>query len=148
MLCLLLFVAWPAAAQVACNVSAQGVVFGAYDPSRPTATDGAGNIQVTCTGAVGSSANYTIVIGTGASNSFTPRKLGGAADFLTYNLYADFARTTIWGDGSASTIAVSDAYVLATSSVTRNYPVYGRIFPLQNVRVGSYADAITVTLSF
>ena len=58
------------------------------------------------------------------------------------------ARSTVWGDGNAGTFTLAYAYVLTAISVTRNYPVYGRLFPSQNVSVGSYADSIAVTLNF
>lgn len=67
---------------------------------------------------------------------------------LGYNLYTDATRSTIWGDGNAGTFTIADAYVLTAITITRNYPVYGRIFPGQNVRVGSYADSITVTVNY
>jgi spore coat protein U-like protein len=52
---------------------------------------------------------------------------------------------TVWGDGSAGTSTV------LLRKVNRNRPVtttiYGRIPPGQNVSVGTYSDAVTVTIT-
>jgi spore coat protein U-like protein len=72
----------------------------------------------------------------------------GSGATLNYNIYADAARSIVWGDGNSGTLVVADAYSLAESSVTRNYPVYGRIFPGQNAPVGIYTDSIFITLDF
>lgn len=144
---LCLAVASPAAAQVRCTVSAQGAAFGSYLPRGAAPVDTTGNIAVTCSGAVGQAARYSILLSSGAGGLFFPRKMRSSPNALSYNLYTDAARTTIWGDGNAGTFTIADAYVLTSVSVTRNYPVYGRLFPGQNVRVGSYADNITVTVN-
>jgi spore coat protein U-like protein len=74
-------------------------------------------------------------------------RLGSGAT-LNYNVFADAARSIVWGDGTSGTLAVADAYSLSGSSVTRNYPVYGRIFGNQNAPVGVYTDSILVALDF
>jgi len=139
--------ALPAAAQVTCTVSAQGAAFGSYAPRGAAPTDSTGNITVSCSGAVGQAVNYSILLGSGAGGSFFPRKMSGPSA-LSYNLYTDATRSTVWGDGNAGTFTVADAYVLTSVTVTRNYAVYGRLFAGQNISAGSYADSITVTVTF
>ncbi|BBA33301.1 spore coat U domain-containing protein [Methylocaldum marinum] len=63
-------------------------------------------------------------------------------------MYTDSARSSIWGDGSAGTQTVSDGYLLGLLTVTRHYPVYGRIPADQNVSPGVYLDTIFVTVLY
>jgi spore coat protein U-like protein len=65
-----------------------------------------------------------------------------AGNLLSYNLYLDPTRLTIWGDGSATTGTVSG------TGITGSYTVYGRIPARQNAVVGIYADIVTVTVAF
>jgi spore coat protein U-like protein len=46
------------------------------------------------------------------------------------------------------TATLADAFALPAGQVTRQYPVYARIFGRQNVRVGTYTDSLVVTLTF
>jgi spore coat protein U-like protein len=54
----------------------------------------------------------------------------------------------IWGNGTGSTVSVSDSYTVGLVAVTRNYAVYGRLLPLQNVSAGLYSDTLTVTVDY
>jgi len=120
-----------------CTVSAQGVIFGAFNPFSVSALDGVGNIGVDCSAATA----YTVSLSTGFG-SYAARTMKNGPNQLGYNLYTDASRTVIWGDGTAGTAMVS------SSGTTANHTVYGRIPSLQNVNVGSYSDTITVTLVF
>lgn len=144
---------FPAAAVVpivppSCTVTAQGVSFGAYSARSPAPTDGVGFLQVSCSGTVGDAVSYTVALSSGAGGSFAVRTMSSAAGGLGYNLYADAARSTVWGDGTGISRAVADGYALTAPSASRTYPVYGRLFAGQHVAVGSYADSITVTVNF
>lgn len=131
-----------------CGVSPQGVNFGAYSARNASPTDSIGAIKVSCRGTVGDSVSYTVALSSGASGSFLVRTMNGAAAALSYNLYTDAARSTVWGDGTGNSHAITDGYALTAVGVTRTYPVYGRLFVGQNVAVGSYADSISVTVTF
>lgn len=120
-----------------CNVSAIGVNFGSYDTFSNQSLDSTGNITVSCD----VSANYTISLSPGAG-SYASRAMTSGSHTLNYNLYSDATRTTVWGDGTASTVTISG------SGTTGNPPVYGRIPARQNAYVGTYSDTITVTLTF
>lgn len=67
---------------------------------------------------------------------------------IEYNLYTDSTRTTLWGDGSAGTSYVSDGYLLGLLTVSRNYPVYGRVPAGQNLPAGVYSDVVVVTVDY
>jgi spore coat protein U-like protein len=121
-----------------CSVSATAVAFGTYDPTSSTPLDSTGSVAVTCSA---SSASYTIALSAG-QGSFTSRELSSGAHLLAYNLYTDALRSTIWGDGSGATSTESG------SGTSQSFNVYGRVLALQNAYVGSYADAVVVTVNF
>jgi len=64
-----------------------------------------------------------------------------------YNFYTDTGRTIIGGNGSSD----SRAYMNNNPQPNNRdiiVPIIGRIPPGQNVKVGTYSDTITVTLSY
>ena len=65
---------------------------------------------------------------------------------LSYNLYLNAARTTIWGDGSGGTSVHGPVAAPLLGSVTVN--VFGRITARQNVGVGAYSDVIVATINY
>lgn len=120
-----------------CNLSLQGINFGSYDPFSSVALDSTGNIGVTCD----ISAPYSIALSPGGG-SYALRAMANGTYSLTYNLYTDATRTTVWGDGSSGTSVVNG------NGTTENHALYGRIPARQNAYVGNYSDIITVTLTY
>ena len=120
-----------------CNVSAQGLAFGGYDPFVATALDGVGTLNVICD----ASTAYSIALSPGAG-TYMNRQLNGIGAALAYNIYTDATRSVVWGDGSAGSAVISH------ESISANHSVYGRIAALQNVPVGSYSDSVVVVVSF
>lgn len=120
-----------------CTVSTTSVAFGTYDPFSNVSNDSTGAVQVGCDAAAG----YTIAMHAGVAGSFS-RAMAFNADRLAYNLFTDATRMVVWGDGSAATSRVSGFGTGAT------HTVYGRIPAGQNVRAGSYADVLIVTVEF
>lgn len=147
---LLSLLSGPAHALLAeCSASTSGVSFGAYDVFSPAPLDGSGAISVSCTGLVASVlVSYELLLSPGGSGGYLSRTLSNGSSPLAYNLYADSARTSVWGDGSSGTAKVSDGYLLGLFTVTKDYPVYGRIPALQNAATGSYADTVIVTVNY
>lgn len=121
----------------ACTVTVAPPAFGAYDPFDPLPSDAWGEIAVQCP----APAAYEIALGPGAG-TIDARRLHAGTDALAYNLYIDATRTLIWGDGSGVSQTVSG---LAQDAV---HPLYGRIAAGQMVPAGTYADAITVTVTY
>lgn len=133
---------------VSCSVSAAGVAFGSYSELRIGSTDSTGSVSVTCSGRVGTTVVYSIELAA-AGRGYHPRAMTSAeGGVLRYNMYTTAARTHVWGDAGRGTDVVADGYRLNAPTVTRHYPIYGRIFARQKVRVGVYTDAIVVTLKF
>jgi len=134
--CFLAIVA-PCAHPAACSVSTVGLNFGNYDVFSTLDDDITGTINVNCQ----ASTSYAISLSSG-SGTYAARTLLSAGNLLSYNLYLDPTRLTIWGDGSAATGTVSG------TAMTGSYTVYGRIPARQNAVVGIYADIVTVTVAF
>lgn len=125
-----------------CSVSATPMSFGNYDVYDASNIDTMSTVTVSCV--VSLSVQVQLDRGQFAA-SFSPRKMGQGGERLNYNLYFDAAHTTIWGDGSSGTV-VWNAGTVVLSGKTQT--VYGRLFPLQDVAVGSYTDTVTVTAIF
>ncbi|MEW6325518.1 MAG: spore coat U domain-containing protein [Nitrospirota bacterium] len=132
-------------ASAACGVTATDVNFGNYDIFDPAPLTSTGTVTVNCDEAP--PPDVTISIEPSMhSGLFNPRqmKLTTGADRLTYNLYTDAGRTSIWGDGAGGTS------VVILKNVTKNKPrtatIYGSLPPRQNISAGVYGDLLTVTI--
>jgi spore coat protein U-like protein len=127
-----------------CTVAATNLAFGNYSSTDPTPLDATNTLVATCSDGIA----YTIAgdAGTGASATVAARSMTGAVlgGKLNYLLYTDASHTTLWGDGTLSTITVG-----ATAGLLpQTYTVYGRIPIGQHSAAGLYADLVTVTLTF
>ncbi len=132
-----------AEAQLGCTITTTSVSFGAYNVYVPSPLDSTGTVTYTCgLGILG----ITIDLGKGSSSSFNPRTMTSGANTLNYNLYLDAARARIWGDNTAGTSHHANSSPQLLTNVTLT--VYGRVPPLQDVRVGSYTDTVVVTITF
>jgi spore coat protein U-like protein len=125
-----------------CSISTTPVAFGSYDPivtNAVTPLDGTGTVVVTCTKGAGS----RIDLGQG-SNYSAARRMAGGTDFLTYELYVDSTRTTVWGSGAGS----GQTIAAAPNKNPRTFTVYGRVAAGQDVGAASYADTVVATINF
>jgi spore coat protein U-like protein len=126
-----------------CNVSANTLNFGVYDPTSASPLEAATTISVYCT--LGSPYTVALNVGTGGG-AFTGRTMTSSSNTLTYNLYLDAARTQVWGDGSGSTVTASGTGTGVLTATQLN--VYGMIPIAQDKPVGTYSSTITVTVSY
>jgi spore coat protein U-like protein len=127
----------------ACDVQATNHAFGPYSPTSSTSLDATSNVSVYCT----TGTAYTVALNVGSGGgAFAGRKMVSGAQELLYNLYTSAARTTVWGDGTASTGTVGGTGAGLLTAVT--HTVYGRIGINQDVNPGSYSSTVTVTLTF
>lgn len=125
-------------AAATCGLNTQGVNFGSYDFQSSQNLDSVGHVTVTCD----VSTPYTIVLSPGLTGTFTSRIMQSGAHQLIYNLYTDLAHSSVWGDGTGSSVTVGGA------GTNTDYPVYGSVPAGQNPYIGSYSDVVTVTLNF
>lgn len=136
----LLFLFAPASSEAQCSVSSSGVAFGTYDVLLTPPDDTTGTVSFSCLLLL----LPRITLSTGSSLSFAPRTMKKGAEALSYNLYLDAARSSVWGDGTAGTSYYQPLLALLGGTVT----VYGRIPAKQNVSAGNYTDTVVVTLLF
>ncbi len=121
-----------------CTVAATTLAFGNYTLAQ---LDGSSTITATCTNGTA----YTIGLDAGTfagATTSTRRMTGPSASGLSYSLFSDSGRTTNWGN-------VTGSWVSGTGSgAAQVLSVYGRIPASQTASIGSYADTITVTVTF
>jgi spore coat protein U-like protein len=127
-----------------CTISTVALAFGSYDPvvaNASTNLDGTGTVVVACT--KGSTATIGLGLGSNASGSIRRMKDAGT-NFLTYELYQDSGRSTVWANSGAGLLSP----VAAPSKAARNFTVYGRVTSNQDVPAGSYTDTVVATVNF
>lgn len=123
----------------ACTLDATSLAFGTINPLDAVDHQSTASINVTCPESTG----YSLSLSAGAG-SFQQRQMMDGSRSLDYNLYADPAHTSIWGDGSGVGVTVSGT----ADSAGQTHTVYG-LLPHQPLAVpGTYGDSITVTLSY
>jgi spore coat protein U-like protein len=129
-------------------VSGTPVAFLTYDPVSAVDKDAAGLITVGCAG-IGVLNSFTVKLSAGTYGTLGSRQLGNTtstADRLNYNLFRNFARTQIWGDGTSSTFTQS--YDTLIGLGTTDFIVYGRIPNGQDRPSGTYQSTITIAVDF
>lgn len=125
-----------------CTISTGAVAFGAYDPVVANASadlDGTGSVTIACT----KGATTSVELDLGANASGSTRQLEASSNYLTYQLYQDSGRTTVWGTGTDK----NDTGV-APSKAARAFTVYGRVPAGQDVPAESYSDTVVATVNF
>jgi spore coat protein U-like protein len=122
-----------------CSVAAGALSFGTDVPTpMAAAIDAATTITATCS----TGRPYTIALnqGAGAGATEAVRRMSGSGGTVEYSIYQDSGRTTVWGTGTA-------ALSRTGTGLPQDLPVYGRM-PIQNAAPGTYADSVTVTVTF
>lgn len=142
-------------AYAGCGITAStGITFPNYDVFAPANTDGTGTITVICNiGLAPPNPPVNVAITISASpnsGGINPRRMKepSSGDLLNYNVYTDSNRTIIWNNvitGGPDNVVLNN---MGKNSPARSTTVYGRIFPGQDVSVGSYTDALTVTITW
>lgn len=124
-----------------CQITANNLAFGSYDPATSTPRDTSSTLSVTCSN--GTPYNVRLDAGTASGATVTTRQMSNGANRLQYSLYLDASRSANWGqtDG-VDTISGTGNGSAAT------HTVYGRMPANQFVPPASYADTVTVTVFF
>lgn len=125
-----------------CSVSAGTLAFGNYTPTSGSPADATSTVDITCTNGT----PYTVALDGGSTESnVAARAMSDTnAHTLSYEIYTDSARATVWGDGTGSTVAQSGT----GSGVAQPLTAYGRVPASQFVTAGNYSDTVTVTVSY
>ena len=90
--------------------------------------------------------DVVVSLSKGASSTFSPRTMMMGSEVLSYNLYRDAARTSIWGDGTAGTSTYTNANPPNNTAI--NITVYGRVPAGQDVSAGAYSDTVSAVINF
>lgn len=126
-----------------CVVSTTPITLGNIDATSTAARDATGGISVTCT----NGASWSAAADAGATAGATPgaRQMVNGTNVLDYALYSDSTRTTLWGDGTAGTSAITDI----GSGSAQAKVIYATVLPGQvAARAGVYSDQISVTVTY
>ena len=125
----------------ACTITAQGVSFGNYDVFTASPTDITGSVTYNCDKRV-----LQVKLDKGGASTFAGRRMLKSAEPLSYNLYTNATRTTIWGDGTEGTSFFSTT--VSEKNVDIVLTIYGRIPAGQDVTAGAYANTVIATLDW
>jgi spore coat protein U-like protein len=141
------------AAAVCRLVSGSGLAFGPYDVLARAPRDSQVTVGISCEG-TGTQQNVMLVLrvdqGAHGASVESRRMLhtGGSGSALAYGLYRDAARTSVWGMTEGLDTMGTTLVVPATGTAAARFTIYGRIAPAQDVRAGTYADAVQVTINY
>src|SRR6267378_2212911 len=129
-----------------CTIGAFSVAFGAYDPFSATPLDQTGTVTINCT--KGTSGVVSFDLGVNASGAVRRMKdTGAGTNFLSYEIYRDAARTTVWNAVNTVTLGPSVSKNTALTATA-----YGRIVAGQDAQAGAaglnYQDTLIATVTF
>ena len=116
------------------NFPASGVI--------DTAVEASSAIAVQCTN--GTDYDIGLNAGQGSGATVAARLMTGPnSETVTYSLYTDAGHADVWGD----TIG-TDTLAGTGTGAEQTYPVYGQVPVQETPTAGTYADVITVTLTY
>lgn len=130
-----------------CNVSGSVLNFGSsIDPlSASVPVDASSTMTVQCTNTTPYAVSLNAGANAGGASAFANRNMKhGTSNLLGYQLYLDSGRSTVWGDGTAS----SSTYSGTGSGSNQTLTIYGRLPSLTGAVPGGYTDAVTVTITY
>jgi len=123
---------------VNCTVSANPLAFGSY-------TGAVNNVSTTIAVTCSNTQAYTVGLnaGTGSGATVTNRLMtGSGSQTLSYGLYQDSGHATNWGNSSGTWESGTG------NGSAQTLTVYGQIAASQFPTAGSYADSVTVTVTY
>lgn len=136
----------PAAqATVSCTITASSMS-GTYDPASNL--DMQGSFTINCTRATKDSKNQTVWIGLNQTTSQAMSKAAPYPDSISYGIYTDSLRTTLWTNGATGGVAVPMTFSASSTAASATQPYYMRANSGQTDKAaGSYSDTIAVTMN-
>jgi spore coat protein U-like protein len=129
-----------------CTIGAFAIAFGAYDPFSATPLDQTGTVSINCT--KGTSGVISLNLGANATGSTRRMQdTGATGNYLTYEIYNDSTRTTVWNTTNTMTLGPS-----ASKNTALTATAYGRVTAGQDPQAGAgvtnYQDTIVATVTF
>jgi spore coat protein U-like protein len=128
-----------------CTVSATTLNFGSsIDPTvAAVPVDASTSMTVLCTNTTVYSVALNAGVNAGGGSNFSSRTIKNGTHTLGYQLYLDSLRSTVWGDGTASSV-VPGVGIGTNQTLT----IYGRLPSLTGAVPGTYTDTVTVTVTY
>ena len=121
----------------ACALNGGTMAFGQYLSGQTTNLDATGQINyANCSGTL------SFELDGGQAGDVNARKMLSGSNALTYQLYRNSTRSSIWGTGANA------QGLQLLQPLSGKIDVYGRIPSGQAVPAGSYTDTVNVTLTF
>ncbi|MFY8114197.1 MAG: spore coat U domain-containing protein [Rhabdaerophilum sp.] len=124
-----------------CTVSAPTAInFGSVG-SIPANIDQTSTFNVTCS----NTTPYTISLGLGGGTGATvaSRKMMSGANLVNYTLYRDAARTQVWGVTTGT-----DTVAGTGNGAAQAQTIYARVPAQATPALGTYNDAVTITVTY
>lgn len=154
LLCLLLSTLGCPASGATCNLSIGNLSFGSYVGAQTSSTSSASfSCTKTAPGNTPERVDYTVSLSTGAG-SYAQRRMTRTAlpaDILPYNLYLNLLpavlNTSVWGDGTGTTVRWTGAFNLTNGNPIRvdTATLVGAIPAGSFPSTGSYQDTVIAT---
>ena len=131
-----------------CTIQTTPATFGHYNPLTAHATaplDVNSSVTITCSKGMAT----TIALDRGqyahhAQGTTRAMKLVSGDEYLSYELYQDAIRTTLWGTAGENLVVLP----VAPDTKPRTFFIFGRIPPAQDVTAGNYGDTIVAIVNF
>jgi spore coat protein U-like protein len=105
------------------------------------AVDNTSTLQVQCT----NTTPYNIGLDAGAGSGATvaARKMTNGSATVTYSLYTDAGRATVWGNTVGT-----DTVAATGNGASQTYTVYGRVPAQTTPAAATYTDTVTLTVTY
>lgn len=150
----LLLAAHGAEAAAVCRLLSGGsLAFGSYDILASAPRDSQMSLTVTCE-ATGGAQNVLLTLrvdqGINGSSIANRRMLhtSGSGDALGYGVFRDPQRSSVWGVSDGIDTVGAALAVPSLGAAAASFILYGRIPAAQNARVGTYSDALQITVTY
>ena len=132
-----------------CSVSSGNIAFGNYTPGSGVSPAANSTVAVKCT----KNTAFTVALdkGTTTGGSIAQRLMtdGAAGDTLQYNIYTTGAFSTVWGDGTGSSVTQAGTGTGMATAV--NFTAFGQLpdnATNQASPPNTYNDTVTVTVTY
>jgi spore coat protein U-like protein len=137
-----------------CSVSATNLAFGNYTPGGGALTS-TSTVSVLCTN--GTAFTAALNAGSTAGGTVAQRLMAesGGSGTLQYNLYTTAAHSTVWGDGTGSSVTQAGTGTGMAAADAQSLTVFGQLpdnatnqaAPVTGATT-TYTDTITVTVTY
>lgn len=128
----------------ACIVSGTTLDFGgAISPVGAAPVDATSTLTVQCTANTPYTVSLDAGTNAGGAANFAARAMRSGSRLVSYQLYLNAGRTTVWGNGTGSSVHSGSG-----TGGTQTLTVYGRLPSLTGAVPGTYTDTVTIIVTY